>query len=186
MRHENTLDATNAVLIVVDMQEAFRPVIHDFEQVVARTVTAVRAAAMLNLPVLLTEQSPQKLGKTVAEIRDVLPPGVVAADKTAFSCCGADYFLEQIRGLKAVKQVMLCGIETHVCMNQTAHDLLARGYQVHVLLDCTSSRTPRDREIGIQKMLRSGAVPCSVEMALFELMRDARHERFREISKLIK
>jgi nicotinamidase-related amidase len=84
------------------------------------------------------------------------------------------------------KQIVLCGIETHVCMNQTAHDLLARGYQVHVLEDCTSSRTPQNRQIGLAKMRRSGALPSSSEMALFELMVDARHEHFRAISKLVK
>jgi nicotinamidase-related amidase len=145
----------------------------------------VEAATLLNLPMLVTEQYPQKLGATVPEIKSVLPEGVAIVDKTAFSCCGASVFIEQLQRLRR-KQVVLCGIETHVCMNQTAHDLLARGYQVHVLEDCTSSRTPQNRQIGLAKMRRSGALPSSSEMALFELMVDARHEHFRAISKLVK
>ena len=81
---------------------------------------------------------------------------------------------------------MLCGIEAHVCVNQTAHDLLARGYQVHLLTDCISSRAEQNRRVGVEKMLKSGALPSSTETALFELMRDARHEQFKAIQKLIK
>ena len=185
MRHPNLLDIDNAVLVVVDLQEAFRPVICEFEQVVARTATMLRGAELLNLPVLLTEQSPQKLGATVAELMSVLPRGAAPIDKTAFSSCGASVFIEQLQRLSR-RQVMLCGIEAHVCVNQTAHDLLAGGYQVHALADCISSRTPANRGIGLAKMTASGALPCSSELALFELMRDARHEQFRAISKLVK
>ena len=186
MRHPNTLDPEKTALVIVDLQEAFVPAIHDFETIVARTAIVVRAARLLNLPILLTEQYPQKLGSTVGEIKSLLPPGVVAIDKTSFSCCGADYFVSQLKGLGQVKQILLCGIETHVCMNQTAHDLLAGGYQVHVPLDCTSSRAPQNRQAGLDKMTISGVLPSSSEMALFELMRDARHEQFKAISNLIK
>jgi nicotinamidase-related amidase len=135
---------------------------------------------------LVTEQYPQKLGATVVEVKAVLSEGVVAHEKTAFSSCGAAPFLEQLKRLTAVRQIILCGIETHVCMNQTAHDLLSDGYQVHVCLDCTSSRHPSDRDAGLAKMQRSGVLPCSSEMAVFELMRDARHGHFKAIQKLIK
>jgi nicotinamidase-related amidase len=185
MPHENVLDPDNTVVVVVDVQEAFREPIFEFDKIVARTAVVVEAATLLNLPMLVTEQYPQKLGATVPEIKSVLPEGVAIVDKTAFSCCGASVFIEQLQRLRR-KQVVLCGIETHVCMNQTAHDLLARGYQVHVLEDCTSSRTPQNRQIGLAKMRRSGALPSSSEMALFELMVDARHEHFRAISKLVK
>jgi len=185
MHHENVLDPDHAVIVVVDLQEAFRQPIFEFDKIVARTAMVVQAAKLLNLPVLVTEQYPQKLGATVPEIKSVLPEGVAIVDKTAFSCCGASVFMEQLERLRR-RQAVLCGIETHVCMSQTAHDLLARGYQVHVLEDCTSSRTPQNREIGLAKMRRSGALPSSSEMALFELLVDARHENFRAISKLVK
>jgi nicotinamidase-related amidase len=186
MRHENLLDPEKTVLVVVDLQEAFRPAIHEFEQIIARSAIVVQAMKLLRVPVLVTEQYPQRLGATVAEVKNVLSDGAFAIDKTAFSCCGASVFTEQLKRLRAAKQVLLCGIETHVCVNQTAHDLLAGGYQVHVLADCVSSRTPQNREIGLAKMQRSGAFPSSSEMALFELMQDARHEQFKAISKLIK
>ena len=184
-RHENVLDPDRAVIVVVDLQEAFRQPIFEFDRIVTRTATVVQAAKLLNLPVLVTEQYPQKLGATVPEIASVLPDGVAIVDKTAFSCCGASVFVEQLERLRR-KQVVLCGIEAHVCMSQTAHDLLARRYQVHVLEDCASSRTRENREIGLAKMRRSGALPSSSEMALFELMVDSRHEHFRAISKLVK
>ena len=184
-RHENVLDANDAVVVVVDLQEAFREPIFEFDKIVARTAVVVQAAKLLNVPVLVTEQYPQKLGATVPEIKSALPDGVAIVEKTAFSCCGANVFMEQLDRLRR-KQVLLCGIETHVCMSQTAHDLLARGRQVHVLEDCTSSRTPANREIGLAKMRRSGALPSSSEMALFELMVDSKHEHFRAISKLVK
>jgi nicotinamidase-related amidase len=184
-RHEHVLDPNNSVVVVVDLQEGFRAPIFEFDKIVARTSIVVQAVKLLNLPVLVTEQYPQKLGATVPEIKSVLPEGVAIVDKTAFSCCGASVFNEQLDRLRR-KQVILCGIETHVCMSQTAHDLLARGYQVHVLEDCASSRTPQNREIGLAKMRRSGALPSSSEMALFELMVDSRHEHFRAIAKIVK
>ena len=184
-RHENVLDVNKAAIVVVDLQEAFRQPIFEFDKIVARTAVVVQAAKLLGVPVLATEQYPQKLGATVPEIKSVLPEGVAVVDKTAFSCCGAGVFMEQLERLRR-KQVILCGIEAHVCMSQTAHDLLAAGYQVHVLEDCTSSRTPQNREIGLSKMRRSGALPSSSEMALFELMVDSKHEQFRTISKLVK
>jgi nicotinamidase-related amidase len=110
---------------------------------------------------------------------------VTPVGKTSFSSCGAEGFWSALEATGR-RQVLLVGIESHVCMNQTAHDLLAREYQVHLLTDCTSSRTPANRELGISKMLRSGAIPSSSEMALFELMRDSKHEHFKAISKLIK
>jgi nicotinamidase-related amidase len=185
MRHANTLDPRKAALVIVDMQEGFRSAIDGFEKIAANIATITKAMTLLNLPVLVTEQNPAKLGATIAELRDLLPVQIKAVDKTAFSCCGSTAFLDRLSATKA-SQILLAGIEAHVCMNQTAHDLLARGYQVHLLTDCTSSRTSQNREVGIAKTVQSGAIPCSVEMALFELMVDAKHEQFRAIQKLIK
>ena len=163
-RHPNLLEIDKTILVISDLQEAFRPVIHDFEQIVARSAIVTRAAALLNLPVLITEQYPQKLGATVPEIRSVLPPGVGIIGKTAFSSCGASVFTEELKRLPH-RQVMLVGIEAHNCVNQTAHDLLADGYQVHVLVDCVSSRTPLElmrndsvahARFGFQPKSRSG------------------------------
>lgn len=185
MRHANALDIAQAVLVVVDLQDAFRPAIFEFEKIVARTAIMIEAAKLLSLPMLVTEQVPAKLGQTVDEVKRALPASVTPLGKTAFSACGAAGFVEALKSLNR-RQIILCGIESHVCMNQTAHDLLSMGHQVHVVEDCTSSRTPANRQVGLDKMMRGGALPSSCEMALFELMIDARHEQFRAISKLIK
>ena len=185
MRHENTLELGQSALVIIDMQESFREAISDFAEVAARCALVAHAAQLLGLPIVVTEQYPKGLGRTAGEIRAVLPEGLEPVEKTAFSSCGAQEFVARLEAAGA-RQVMLCGIEAHVCVNQTAHDLLARGYQVHLLTDCVSSRTAQNRQVGLDKMFRSGALPSSTEMALFELMRDARHEQFRAIQKLIK
>jgi len=185
MLHENTLDPTRTALAVIDVQEAFRQHIPDFAEVAARCALVSHAARLLGVPLLVTEQYPKGLGRTASEVLSVLPPDFEPIEKTAFSSCGAQVFVARLEEAGA-RQVLLCGIEAHVCVNQTAHDLLARGYQVHLLTDCVSSRTEENRRTGLDKMFRSGALPSSTEMALFELMRDARHEQFKSIQKLIK
>lgn len=185
MLHENTLDARRAALVCIDMQESFRQVISDFAETAARVALVAHAAQLLGVPVLVTEQYPKGLGRTAAEIRAVLPASVEPVEKTAFSSCGASAFLAQLEASGA-RQVIVCGIEAHICVNQTTHDLLARGFQVHTLADCITARTEQSRQLGLDKMHASGAVPSSIELALFELLRDARHEQFKAIQKLIK
>ncbi len=185
MRHENLLDAKQSALVIVDLQEAFRPAIFEFDGIVTRTAIVAQAAKLLGVPILITEQNRAKLGPSVEEIRAVLPEDVEPIDKMAFSCCGAAPFCDQLNQTRA-RQVIVTGIEAHVCVNQTVHDLLAAGLQVHVLSDCVSSRTEKSREIGFEKMTRAGALPSTSEMALFELMVDANHGQFRAIQKLIK
>ena len=185
MPHENTLDAARAALVVIDMQEGFRAAVPDFAGVAARIATAVGGAQLLNVPVVVTEQYPEGLGRTAAEIRAALAPGSEPVEKTAFSSCGAREFVARLEQTGA-SQIIVCGIEAHVCVNQTTHDLLARGFRVHLLTDCVSSRAARDREAGLAKMQRSGALPSTTELALFELLRDARHEQFKAVQKLIR
>ena len=185
MRHENTLDLRQTALAVIDMQESFRGPIQDFAELAARVARVAHAAQLLGVPLVVTEQYPKGLGRTASEIRAVLPEGLEPIEKTAFSSCGASEFAAQLERAGA-RQVLLCGIEAHVCVNQTAHDLLARGYQVHLLTDCISSRSVQNKQVGLEKMRQSGALPSSTELALFELMRDARHEQFKAIQKLIK
>ncbi|MBA3241498.1 MAG: hydrolase [Acidobacteria bacterium] len=185
MRHENTLELAQAALVIIDMQESFRGAISDFAEVSARIALVAHAVQLLGLPLVVTEQYPKGLGHTAGEIRTVLPAGVEPVEKTAFSSCGADEFVARLDSTGA-RQILVCGIEAHICVNQTTHDLLARGFQVHLLADCITARTAQNRDIGLDKMQRSGALPSSTEMALFELMRDARHEQFKAIQRLIK
>ena len=185
MRHEHTLDAARAALVVIDMQESFRTVIADFAATTARIARAVAGAQLLHVPVIVTEQYPKGLGRTAAEICAALPAGFEPIEKTAFSSCGAQEFVAQLEQTGA-RQVIVCGIEAHICVNQTTHDLLARGYQVHLLTDCITARTADNKQIGLTKMQASGALPSSTELALFELLRDARHEQFKAVQRLIK
>jgi len=185
MSHPNLLNVKQAALVVVDIQEGFRPIIADFEKIAERAARMIRGCKILDVPVFVTEQYPKGLGETAFEIRSLLDDGTGAFEKTAFSSCGAESFVAGLTD-KGIKQVVICGLETHICVNQTAHDLLDRGFQVHVLSDCVTSRFEYNRLAGLAKMQRSGAIESSIEMALFELMRDAKHEKFKEIQALIK
>jgi len=185
MLHPNTLDARQAALVIIDVQESFRAAIPDFADLAARIADAARGAQLLNVPIVVTEQYSKGLGRTAEEIRAALPADLEPVEKTAFSSCGAREFVARLEAAGA-RQILVCGIEAHVCVNQTTHDLLARGFQVHLLTDCVSSRSAQNKQAGLDKMLRSGALPSTVELALFELMRDARHEQFKAVQKLIK
>jgi len=185
MSHQTILDKSRAALVVVDLQEAFRSAIPDFSLIASRVSVAVRGFQILQIPIIITEQYPKGLGRTAEEILFTLPSDFEFIEKTAFSSCGAPRFTERLKET-GISQVALCGLEAHVCVNQTAHDLLSEAFQVHILTDCTGSRFEADKQTAISKMTANGAVSSSVEMALFELMRDARHEQFKEIQKLIK
>ena len=185
MAHPSILDPEKTALVVVDFQEAFRGVIQGAERLTASIRNVVRGFAALELPIIITEQYPKGLGRTVDEILTILPEGTPIVEKTAFSSCGAGGFSEVLEEY-GTKQIVLCGIETHICVNQTAHDLIYRRYQVHILTDAVGSRFDVNKRAGLKKMTASGAIPSSVEMALFELMRDSKHGKFREIQSIIK
>jgi len=169
-----------AALVVVDVQEAFRKAVDRFEEVAHRAGVLVAGARILHLPVIVTEQYPRGLGKTVPEVAAHLE-GVPRLEKVVFSAAQAPGF-----DLAGRSQALVCGIETHVCVSQTVHDLLARGVEVHVAGDAVSSRSPQDRELGLSKMQRAGALLTSSETALFELLGRAGTEEFKQIQGLVK
>jgi nicotinamidase-related amidase len=175
------LDRNRTALIVVDVQEAFRPAVRKFDRVAANVATLVEGAKTLDIPIVVTEQYPRGLGSTVPEVAEHLPEGTQPIDKVCFSAVQADGFDLGVRD-----QVLICGIETHVCVSQTAHDLLDRGLQVHVARDAVSSRTKENRELGLRKMEDSGAILTSVEMALFELLGAAGSPEFKAVQALVK
>jgi nicotinamidase-related amidase len=185
MPHPSILQASQTALVIVDVQEAFRRAIPELDRVISNIARAAHGFRIFDLPVVVTEQYPQGLGRTVEEIISVLPPDARAIEKSCFSACGATDFTDRLRGL-SVEQVVLCGIEAHVCVSQTAHDLLGLGVAVHILEDCIASRTRSNRRTGLRKMRASGCLPSSVEMALFELMRDSKHDKFKAIQALVK
>src|SRR5215813_5005759 len=185
MQHKNILELTRSALAIIDVQEAFRTSINNFTAIAERIAVMVQGAQLLGVPILLTEQYPKGLGHTASEIMAVLPHSVRVIEKTTFSSCGVQPFQSALEQA-GTKHVMVCGIEAHICVNQTVHDLLAAGFTVHLLTDCVSSRKLPDRKAATRKMQMSGAIFSTVETALFELIRDAQHEQFKAIQKLIK
>ena len=183
MQHPNILELSRSALLIIDVQEAFRASIKDFDKLAERIVVAAKGAQLLSLRIMVTEQYPKGLGHTAKQIIEALPANIEILEKTTFSSCGAQHFQSK---LQDIKHVLVAGIEAHICVNQTVHDLLAADFKVHLLTDCIASRNKTDRKTAVAKMQSSGAILSSVEMALFELMRDARHEQFKAIQGLIK
>jgi nicotinamidase-related amidase len=184
-RHPRLLSRDAAVLVVIDVQEGYRPVLFEYERVASAVARVVQGAVALGVPVLVTEQYPKGVGHTVAEVARHFPPGTTPIQKMSMSCCGADAFGAALGQLRR-HQVLLAGIEAHACVNQTAHDLMAAGYQVHVAHDATSSRRREEYEIGWAKMVQSGVAPATVESALLELLRTAEVPEFKAVQRIIK
>ena len=174
------LDADRAALVVIDVQEGFRPAVPEFAQIARAVATLARGAESIGIPVVVTEQYPKGLGETVPEVAEALPEGTKPVDKVVFAASEAEGF-----DLAGRDQALLCGIETHVCVNQTALDLLDRGVQVHVAEDAVGSRFDENKRVGLRKMERAGAVMTSVETALFELLGRAGTDEFKEVQKLV-
>jgi nicotinamidase-related amidase len=175
------LDPERAVLVVIDVQEAFRKALPSFDEVAGASATLVQGASAIGIPVLVTEQYPSGLGATVGEVAEHLPDGTVALPKVRFSAAEAEGF-----ELGERDQALVCGIEAHVCVNQTVLDLIDEDVEVHVAADAVGSRTEANRELGLAKMERSGAVLTSVEMALFELLGGSDAEAFKKVQALVK
>jgi len=183
-RHPNVLSPDEAFLVVIDVQERFRSVQKDFERMLAGSIRLAQAFRLLELPILVTEQYPEGLGHTVRELEDVLGESH-ALPKTCFSSCGSEEFSRRLRELGR-RQALVCGIETHVCVSQTVHDLLQSGFTVQVAADAVESRNPLDREVALRRMERSGAILTTSEAAAFELLGDAKSPKFKEVQALFK
>lgn len=174
------LERDRAVLVVVDVQEAFRKAVSGFDEVARRTAVLVRASTALGVPILVTEQYPRGLGDTVAEVREPLG-AAPRLPKTAFSAVRAEGF-----DLGGRDQALVCGVEAHVCVAQTVVDLLATGVEVQVAGDATASRAAADRDTGLHRMEQAGATLTGTEAALFELLGAAGTPEFKVIQELIK
>ncbi len=183
-RHPNLLSKQNTFLLIIDVQERFRAHIDGFAEMVKNIIILVKVANILGLPIILTEQNPQKLGPTVKEILAEIDVPIIFA-KNSFSCCQEESFVKHLQELKR-RQILAVGIESHVCVNQTAHGLMSAGYQVHIAVDAISSRQVSNKKIGIKKMLGSGAIISSTELATLELLETAENPEFKQIQSLIK
>jgi len=179
------LSRERAALAVIDMQESFRAAIPDFAEVASRISLAVRGARLLEVPVIVTEQYPRGLKHTAAEIIPHLPAESKPIEKFCFSSCGVEEFHSQLIS-RNIKQVLVCGIEAHICVTQTVLDLLAGGFEVHLLVDCITSREPVSKQVALARLTQAGAVPSNLEMALFEMMRTSQSPQFKAVQSLIK
>jgi nicotinamidase-related amidase len=178
------LAVDRCALVVVDIQEKLAQLIYRKEALFENAQKLIKGIQVLGIPIMVTEQYPKGLGPTIPEIA-VLFPDFKPLPKVAFSCCSDEGFQQELLAVNR-QQIMICGIEAHVCVYQTTVDLLASGYEVEVVGDVVSSRTAENRDIALQRMRDEGACITSVEMALFELMKAAEGPNFKKVSQIVK
>lgn len=180
----NTLKAEDSLILIIDIQERLVAAL-DKDIVVSKAIKVASAAKLLGIPVIVTEQYPKGLGKTVPQLQEVLPQSTEVVEKTAFNALLEEGMSEKIASY-GKKQIILFGIETHICVHQTAAALLEAGYEVYVIKDACASRNKYEFKQGIEIMQQNGATISCVEIALFEWLKGAKHPKFKEIQALIK
>ena len=180
------LEAEQCALVVVDIQEKLLPPIFNKEALVKNSQLLIRLAKILDLPIMVTTQYSKGLGATVPEIASLLE-GVTAFDKLEFSCFGSDQFRSRLKALPGNRNtVLLCGMEAHICVMQTALGALNEGYLVHVASDAVGSRAEWNWKIGLDRMKSAGAVISSTEMMMYELLRCSGTPQFKELLQYLK
>ena len=186
-RHPHILRREDTLLVVIDMQEPFLRGIHDRERLVQNVRLLIEAAAVLQVPVIPTVQYAERMGGVVPEITQAFRDFTACrpVDKMCFSCTGAAGFLDGITA-SGRRQLLLCGVETHICVSQTALDLASQGYQVHVAADAVSARSLEKHKLGMERMRDSAVLPCAAEAAVYELLREAGTPEFKAILTLVK
>jgi nicotinamidase-related amidase len=178
------LKIENTVLSIIDIQGKLAHLMYEKELLFKNVQKLIKGIQVLGIPIIWLEQNPKGLGPTIPEIADLLS-GNQPISKMSFSGCRNDRFLQELKVLNR-KQVLISGIETHICVYQTAADLVDLGYEVQAVTDAVSSRTIEDKKIGLEKMKNAGVIMTSVETALFELLKVAEGEQFKEILKIVK
>jgi nicotinamidase-related amidase len=183
MRHPNLLRRDDTLLVIVDIQTKLLRVMFEKDRLVSNCRKLIEACKLLEVPMLLTEQYPQGMGPTDPQILEVLDDKRTIA-KLSFSCCGTEDFNRRVSEFGR-KQMVVIGIEAHICVLQTVHDLLHRGYLAYVPYDAVSSRKEQDCRNALDRIRQAGAIVGSVESAVFELLENAGTPVFKRISKLI-
>lgn len=175
----------NTMALVIDFQERLIPVIDNNEELLHNTEILLRGLRILNIPLLVTQQYTKGIGMTVPRLTAAIGEEFTYYDKLAFSCVEDETIYQKIKA-SGKQNIIICGIEAHICVLQTVIDLKERGYQVILVEDCIGSRREKDRQVGIQRAIAEGAFPATYESILFELTGKAGNEVFKQISKLIK
>jgi len=178
------LTTDNTVLVVIDIQDRLVRAMPDKERLLQSLQKLIKGAQVLEVPVILTEQYPAGLGPTLPEIAGLLPD-VKPIEKVCFDCCDEERFRQELESWHR-QQVLIAGIEAHICVYQTAMALLGRGYEVQVVVDGISSREAENKEVSLTKMNSAGVGLTTTEMALFELLKVAKGDKFKQISNIVK
>lgn len=178
------LNIDNSALIIIDIQGNLAHAMHGKEYLFKHVKQLIKGFTLLQIPILLTEQNPKGLGPTLPEIKELLPD-LIPIPKMCFSCCDEKKFMDALAE-SGRKQILIAGIESHICVYQTAVSLLEQGYEVEIVLDSIASRFPENKKLAVKKMMDRGIKMTSVEMALFELIKTAEHESFRSIVSIIR
>jgi nicotinamidase-related amidase len=179
------LDRTRTAVLVIDMQRAFHTHVPGFFELADQVALLVRGAATLGVPIACSQQYPAGLGPTVASIVDALPEDAATFDKLEFSACEAEAWASLPAAVRDAEQFVLVGIEAHVCVRQTALALLAQGRDVHVAVDAVGSRSALHRDVSLRELSRAGARETTVEQVLFDWLRRAGTQEFKDVQRLI-
>jgi nicotinamidase-related amidase len=178
------LQSDNTALVVIDLQGKLWNVMNEKEALLENSLKLIKGLRILDIPIILTEQNPKGLGPTLDEIAQVLPE-TRPIPKLSFDCCQNKEFMQALSGLKR-KQILICGIEAHICVYQTSLELLKQGYEVQVIVDSVSSRVIRNRDIALSRLQSEGVKLTVTEMAQYELLQSAENPKFKEMLKVIK
>ena len=183
-KREMRINREDCAAVVVDIQERLFRVMQGKDDLLKKCLVLLEGLKVLEVPILVTEQYPRGLGPTIEPLKQVLESST-AIEKIAFSCCDEPEFISSLEHLTR-KNVIICGIEAHVCVQQTVIDLTGSGYLPVVVSDCISSRNPLDKKVALDRMASEGAIISTCESILFELVRVAGSEEFKTISRLVK
>jgi len=180
------LSVTDTVLIVVDVQERLVPAVLGRDEIVWNTRRLIDGAKLFNVPVIVTEQYPRGLGPTMPELIAALPENTPVMEKKSFSACLVPELMEGLRRRESVCKILLTGMETHVCILQTALDLLSLGYEVHLVVDAVGSRFAGDERIALRRLESSGVLLTTTESVLFQWCRTSDAPQFKAVSNLVR
>jgi nicotinamidase-related amidase len=179
------IEKEDAILVVIDFQEKLMPVMKNAQELEQKTVKLIKGCLVLGVPIILTQQYTKGLGDTIKSIKDAMGEYFLPIEKTTFSAMGEPNFVEVLE-ISGKRTVILTGIETHVCVQQTALDLLEEGYRVFLVDDAVSSRDNTDKKFAQRRISEAGAIGTTYEAVLFELVVDAKNEKFKQISGIVK
>lgn len=183
-RHKNLFSRDNSAVLLVDYQERFVPVLPENDQTLKNIKLLLNGANIYALPVWVSEQVPEKLGPTIADLKNITRNAKYFSKKS-MSCCGQAGFVDELKK-NNIKQVAVCGIEAHVCVLQTSLDLLNQNFQVHLVSDAITSRVPYNKPIAVEKVRSAGGIISSVETVLFEMAYEAGSDEFKKLQQLFK